>query len=705
MPVTRSAFLAAPLALALPLAALPATPSLAQGVALEEFIVTATRSARALDDVPRAVSVVTNAELQRLQAPSALNILRELPGISAASDGGLGGQVVIRGFSTQGFRAPLYINGDRMRGRNTLEYNLFNPHQIERIEVVRGPASSLYGTDAFGGIINIITKRADGDVFGDWSLTDTALWLDYASANHMHGGRVQIGAVGQGFDILLGGNFRRAFDYESPVGKIRNTTYRAPSGDVRLGYSFAPGQRVEFIGRYADIYRERGGGQFGAPGSTNPEGSLQRRQTDRSLVEKYFSFGYQGESLFGGVLEDTELTVYRRFLDTHVNVVPNTNNPTTFVDVFVTGPTVWGGHGTATAPLAEGLTLTFGGDWYLESRPGGQRSVRGGPVTQTSPESEQLSFGGFGLVSWQALPTLRLEGSVRVDRIRTSLDTSFITDPETFALFDDAGDTVNTPVTGSFGAVWDVTETVSLFGNISTAFRAPSVTELTAVGSGVNPVFRLPNTSVNPEKAVNYEVGLRVNQPTWFFEAIGFINDLEDLIDRDAPTTFAGAPAVQIQNIGEARLSGVEMQARWALTSDLLLRGNATYTKGTDEVSDTPLQQIMPWNGLVALRWSPEAQPWQLEAAVDWAVEQDRIDPGIERPTDGYAILNLYSAVELAALSPRLPDATLRFNIENVFDSEYRLPTTPENIAFPVSPSNPLLQPGRNFIIGLEVRF
>ena len=670
----------------------------------DEIVVTGTRSARPLSEVPRSISVITNEDIQRIQAPSALNILRELPGVSAAPDGGLGGQVVIRGFSTQGFRAPLYVDGDRFRGRNTLEYNLFNPHQIERIEVVRGPASSLYGTDAFGGIINIITKRATGDVNGDFRLSDTSLWLDYGSVNDMWGGRAQIGAVGHGFDILVGGNYREASDYDTPEGEINNSAYEAPSGDARLGYTFAPGHRVEFIGRYSDVYRERGGGQFGAPGATNPPGSLQREQTDRTLQERFFSFGYRGESLWDGRLTDTEFTFYRRRLYTEVNVVPNTNNPATFVDVTVVGPTVWGGRGDTTLSLADNVSLTVGGDWYLESRPGGLRSVRGGPDSQTAPDSEQLSYGAFGLVAWAPVEALTLEGSVRVDRVRTSLDPTFITDPLTRDLFTEAGDRTNTPVTGSIGAVYDVTNEISLFGNVGTAFRAPSVTEITAVGLGVNPVFRLPNADIDPEKAINYEAGVRIFYPTWSVQVAGFVNDLEDLIDRNAPITFNDAPAVQIQNIGEARVSGVEMQTSWEFAPGFLFRANATYTRGTDLDTGAPLAQIMPWNGLAAVRWSPAGGPFFVEAALDWALDQDRVDVAQERPTEGYAVLNISSALELAELSPHLPNAALRFNIENVFDEAYRLPTTPENIAFPVSPSNPLLQPGRNFLVSLQFR-
>jgi len=693
-------------ALILAAALLSSPPSQAQpsGQDPELITVTATRSARNLSEVSRAVSVVTSDQIAARQGGDVLRILRELPGVSAASNGGLAGQLVLRGFSTQGFRAPLFVDGDRFRGRNTIEYTLFNPNQIERIEVVRGPASSLYGTDSLGGVINIITKRAEGDISGPFQFDDNAVQLEYGSVNDLSGGRVQMGGTGAGFDVLMGINYRQADDYESPAGNINNSGFEAPGIDLRAGYTFDSGDRLELIGRYADVERERAGGQFAAPGSTNAPGSLQREMTDRSNKEQYLRLGFFADSAPGTVLSDFEATFYWRDLETHVNVVPNNNNPTTFVDVFVVGPTIYGGHLKGVRAVNERFSLTLGGDWYYEDRPGSERSVRGGPRAQRDPDTDQLSIGVYALGEWQASATLRLNGSLRFDHLRTGIDTSFITDPETLNLFSAAGDLANTPITGSLGAILDLSEQLQLVGSVSTSFRAPSVTELSAVGNGVNPVLRLPNTEVDPEKGVNYEAGLRYRNIDFQFDLIGFYNELEDLINRDAPTTFNGEPAVQMRNIGEATVRGVELLAAWNPMTNLQLVANATYTHGTDDITDTPLSQIMPWNGTFSANWQA-ADGLFLEGVLEWATEQDRIDPAMERSNDSYAIVNLSGGFELNRLFNSVNRAVLRLSVENLFDEEYRLPTTPENINLPVSPSNPLLQPGRNFLLGLSMRF
>lgn len=194
---------------------------------INDVTVTAQRAEQSLSTISKSVSVIENETIERRQSTNIPQLMDQEPGVSFAPDGMQSGQVVIRGFSTQNFRAPLFINGDRFRGRNTLEYTLLDPNQVERIEIIRGPASSLYGTDSFGGIINVITKRATGDVNAPFHMTDSYYKTEYQSANEGFANRLQLGGVGDGFDILLGLNYRDGNNYESAEGIIPNSDYRS----------------------------------------------------------------------------------------------------------------------------------------------------------------------------------------------------------------------------------------------------------------------------------------------------------------------------------------------------------------------------------------------------------------------------------------------------------------------------------------------
>jgi outer membrane receptor protein involved in Fe transport len=104
-----------------------------------------------LHQATQSITVVDRKEIELTDPTSTLDILAGVPGVSIARSGGIGGQIYLRGFSSNNMRSPLYIDGDRLHGRNTLQYQYFAPEEIERVEVIRGPASVLYGSDALTG--------------------------------------------------------------------------------------------------------------------------------------------------------------------------------------------------------------------------------------------------------------------------------------------------------------------------------------------------------------------------------------------------------------------------------------------------------------------------------------------------------------------------------------------------------------------------
>lgn len=666
---------------------------------LDTITVNAQRNEQSKAEISRSISVVDNETIEHRQSINVPNLLNEEAGISYAPDSMQAGQVVIRGFSTQNFRAPLFINGDRFRGRNTLEYTLLDPDQIERIEIIRGPASSLYGTDSFGGMINVITKRATGDVNAPFHLTDTYIKGEYQTANKGMGTRVQLGGIGNGFDVLLGLNGKKGFDYRSADGKIPNSDYESKSFDLRAGYTFLQNHRVEIMAKYAQVDRGRAGGQFGAPGAGNADGVLQRQQRDVPMKEKYISLGYEGKF-------DTfnlETSLYRRELDTHVNVYPNLNNPETFVDVFVNGPVVYGGKTIGTQQMGN-LHSTYGFDWYREKRDSAERSVKGGAKVATSPMSKQLDLGVFALQEYHFDNDIILSGSVRYDYVKTSIDTDYITDPTTKTLFEDAGDTKNSKTTGGVGVIIPITSNVDIVGNVNTSFRVASTTEISAVGSGVGADFRIPNTSIKPEEGITYEIGARYNDNRFSSSLVYFTSDYDNLIVTKT-VEYQGEVAKQIQNVGESKIWGIEFEFEADIMDNLIFKTNVSYLRGEDKITHEPLAQIMPLNGFVSLKYLPSfLSGTYLEYTNQWASKRTRVDESSERERSGYLVSNIYMETEFKNVKG-FEGIEVNFGIENVFDKKYSLSTVPENIKYPISKTNPLLQPGINFKLSVTAKF
>jgi hemoglobin/transferrin/lactoferrin receptor protein len=329
---------------------------------LEEVVVTASRAPQARTALSRAVTVVTTDDLLRRQSPDLIQGLAGLPGVSASSNGAYGGQLIVRGFSTNGFRAPLFVDGDRFRGRNTLEYLLFPPELVDRVEIVRGPAASLYGTDSFGGVINVITRRPTGSDRESFKLDSNRLVLGTDTANDGRHVRAQFGGAGSGFDVLGGYTMREGNDYESARGVIPNSDYRVRIWDGVLGLSVAPGHRLELSAKRAEVERGRAGGVAAAPGAANPPGTLNRILREDPMDERFLRLAYSGER-FGEAawLDRVEATLYRRHLDTDIFLIPDTRNPANFSISRVPGPTVWGGRVLGVSSLGD-VSLTFGTD-------------------------------------------------------------------------------------------------------------------------------------------------------------------------------------------------------------------------------------------------------------------------------------------------------------------------------------------------------
>lgn len=690
----------------------PAAAQPADAVLLPEVEVTATRSPRPQDATPRAVSVVTRDQIERSVPNGARDLLQDVPGLLQSPSGGLGGQINLRGFSSNDFRNPLFIDGDRFRGRNTLEYNLLDPNDIERIEVLRGPAAALYGTDSFGGLVNIITRRAEGDVTQPFRFTRNEVNTTFRSAGALRSLHLSTEGVGSGFDARISASGRRADDYHSPDERIRNSGFEALNTTLRLGYTLTPGHRVEVIGRYNEAYVEHAGGVSGAPGFP-----LLTARSD-PIIERFGRIAYTGR-WEEARLARIESSFYVRSLDTENTTLNRTlRTSTAFTRNFVLDTTVYGGKLLATTLPWWNNRTTFGVDWFIEDRPGSdsegftQTLNAAGAVTRTvtsrrtktGPDSQQTNVGAFIHNDWDPVPWLTLSLSGRADRFQTTTATDPLPDPALRAAFLANRDTTETPLTGSAGAVIRLLPELHLVGSISSAFRAPSATELFGAarqGTG----FLVPNPELRSERAVTAEGGVRVRLGPARVNLVAFHSEYEDLIVRRA-ITYLGTPSTQRQNVGSAEIQGLEFDGRVPLTDTLTGIVTASALRGTDTQANRPLPYIAPFFGSARLRYDEPDAGWWIEGSTNWAASKTRVDRTQERPTVGFAIVNLALGMDLRqVVAPSLPASQLVLGIENLFNTRYRNPTTVEDVRFASSATNPLVERGIVAFASLRARF
>lgn len=224
-------------------------PADGRGNYVEEVVVSATRTEVPISRTGSSVTVIGSAELERQNVVRVFDVLDQVPGVSTANSESVAPRVHIRGAPFQ--HTLVLIDGVRMTMpsfRRSEIINAVTPDNIERVEVLRGPQSTLYGGDAAAGVINIITKRGEGPPTGS-----TSVELGSWSTRKLTG--TARGSV-ERFDYSVEGSVFRSdwFSVGDPNGERDERRHKAAS--ARLGYALAPALRLEGMARWVETHRE-----------------------------------------------------------------------------------------------------------------------------------------------------------------------------------------------------------------------------------------------------------------------------------------------------------------------------------------------------------------------------------------------------------------------------------------------------------------
>lgn len=671
--------------------------------------VSANRSSALIEDSSRAIDVVEPRRLDEAAGVSGIQrLLAETPGIEFARSGGLGGQISLRGFNSNLTRSVLLLDGDRYRGRSTLEFNMFDPNAIERIEVIRGAASALYGADAMNGIVNVVSRRAKVDPAQPFALSARLRAVDYSSVDNMLGGRAELVGGGNGFDVLVGAHARSADDYRTPLGRALNSNFESRGLDFNVGFRPDALSRIELSGRYQVTTTGRAGGLGAAPGAPWQE------VREDPIEERYLRLGYERRQL-GPLADRIEATLYNRRFDTDIYQV-NRTNPTvtaaTHLQVYT--PVVWGGHVTAFKSLGNHL-LSYGGDFFDEDFVG-----RVGQTTRLSPatnavigstvpaymerRSHTTEIGMFINDDWTVSDRLSLAGTLRADRVRTKIGTTPLAGEsavlqQTFA---QVGENVtNSAVTGNLGAIWKVTPRLHLTGNVGRGFRAPSGQERTLTGAA-GTIVTLPSPDLRSETSTTIEAGVRWRGAGFGTRVTAYRTRYSDLIVLSP----LSATLYQRRNVGSAEIEGLEAQGDWQFAPGWRAGFVLTATRGTDLTTGVPLIEIAPLTSRLSLRYDDRGG-WYGEGVVRAYKGKSRIDPAQERATAGYGIVDLYAGIDVDRLAGGgWKGWRVIAGVENLLNKAGRNPSVAQNMSFPQGlVGNPLVEPGRSLVVRLAASY
>ena len=602
---------------------------------LDGLVITGALSERSADDALRPVSVLNAEELQRRLGTTVAATLSSEPGLSVTTMGPATARPVVRGLS--GDRLLVLEDGARVvdvSNTGSDHATALDPTSARRIEVVRGPGAILYGSNALGGVINVIRDEIPSQVPHHPTGSVT---LQGRSVNGGGNAAAQIQIpLNEHVPLRAEVSVRSAGDLATPLGHLLNTGL--DSWNVGVGTSWV-GDRG-FIGASLLAFRN----DYGIPGGfVGGHADGVRIESERNSAKLRAQLRPE-QSLFSSIQADASYTYFK-----NTEIEPPDILGTLFereaasFDVLARHD-AWG-------PFSVGAV---GGRAAWESF-----GFAGGLFT---PDSERLSGGVFAFQEVDVEP-VRLEVGVRYDRIQTK---PLRPDPDS-----DIGN-VRTrgfgAFSGSIGMLVNAADGLTLGASVSRAFRTPDVNELFSEGPHLAAYsFEVGNPSLNEEVGTGFDVFARVHSDRVHAELTGFLNEISGFVFGRETGELSRTRLPIYQFFGEdARFVGFEGGLDWVVAGALKVESTLSYVRGTIRGTDEPLPLIPPLQIHGALAYEPS--DWFARAEVKAVEEQDRVGE-FETRTDGYTVFDLSGGVRMT-VGGRLNTITATLN--NVTNEEYR---------------------------------
>lgn len=639
---------------------------------LPSVVVTATRDTISPLASPLPTAVLTAADLRRDHGVSLAHTLARLPGVRSLGTGEQVGKPVIRGLS--GARVLVLDDGLRLEDYSWSDEDApsIDARLAERVEVIRGPASVLYGSDALGGVVNAIPAPIL-DARGGPAIHDGQLELYGASNNREAGAVLGLeGARGRlGGRAMFVGRFGQ--DVQTPAGPVRNTGFAAGNGEAALGIHHDGGAESAFrVAHYGGEFKllEIDAPAGGAPADA---GGPARVVLDDRLQATH-------QRPVGGFDVEARAQLQRHLLQEKSdlpNPSPGQPREATVFDLLLNTATVdllahHGGRGGDAAASSAAADLGLRGTLGISALY--QRNDSRG-IIPLVPDASTAAAGVFAFERFTLGPLALLAGA-RGDL--RHLDAS--ADPR-LGLTDQARR--YTAVSGDVGAVYRLRPALALAVNTGRAWRAPTLFELFANGPRLGEgryEYGLPTLA--PERSWNVDASLRWASPRLSAEVATFRTLVHDFIFIAPTGAVQDNLRVYRYDQAEASLAGGELSAAAEATDALTLRGHVDAVRGTNTTTDDPLPLMPPLRaGLGAELRAPTrrfGRPWA-SIDVEHVAEQTRLSRAErEAPvtvgrfplsTDAYTLLDVGAGLSVPLIG-RLTRLDLR--ARNATNRRYR---------------------------------
>ena len=639
-----------------------------QPVPLQDMQVTATGTERLSYDVAQAVTTVDREIIDRESPQVIPEVLRGGIGTFFQQTTPGQGSAIIRGL--KGSQILHLVDGMRLnnaffRSAPNQYLALVDPYAVARTEVIRGTAATLYGADAMGGVIQLLTPESQFDG-SEWSIESSA----YAAYEHADRGRIlrAEGAAGRhGFAVSGGVTWQGYDDRRTGSERIDRSGYDSTAADGKLLFDLGDNADVMLSGQYLE-----------QPNTPRVDELIAGFGQDEPSSE-LFAFRPNQREFYHARLRMTPEFPWLDNIEAHLGRQDITDDrktrnfgSTITIDESnkseLTGLTLQFG-----SPLGGEARLTYGVELYKDDVSSSRRQTdsstdAGESVAGRFPDGSTMdSAAAYLYVETNPIKAITLSGGLRYSQFDIKL-------PRTTG-----GNVKLEPddMSGDVHFTWKMNDALRLVSNLGRGFRPPNIFDLGTLGARPGNRFNIANENLDAESVNSIDLGLKIDSSRWRAEVFGFYSDYDDKITSVATgdLTPDGRTIVRSENASELEIYGLEAGARFDLSNDFELYGVLNFTRGDEKNGDgeeNPADRVPPLNGKLGVVYEPDHR-LRLESFALFASEQDRLsqrdesDPRIDPDgTSGWATLNFN-------MDWRPRDRLgIGLRLENLLDKRYR---------------------------------
>lgn len=587
---------------------------------LKTIVVSAALKEQDVDKAPASISVITSEEIERSAALSLADVLQKQAGVYNYNSGQ--DKIVIRGMvNTSGNYTLILLNGKRMSSNgamwrgNDFDWSAIPLNSIERIEVIRGPMSSLYGSDAMGGVINIITKKAEdgqlhGSIFGQYNRTDH----------------------GNGKD-----QFRYGFNL---YGGLTDNVSFTLAGDAYKRDAWYRNGKPDPDGAY-----------FVEKDTKNVNSTLSWNINDQQTLDLDLGYNNDKRPLTQDAATSIQESEMKR---TNVGVTHRGKWDWGKTEAYIGKETakIYDYDSEYDAPKSRNykqenlIGRAFANfDWLMNNTTAGvdykDQKITDVVNYKGTGKNQQKSYGVFVQNDTHINDALTLTLGGRYDD------------------FDD----FDGKSTGKAYLTYEVVEGIILKGGIGQAYKVPAPAQLDVNYSTIScggKCYILGNPELAPEESTNYEASLIVTRPNWNAGVTVFENNVKNLIDRvdDPNSTDLIKHPYKWGNIAQAKIKGVELNGRYDFSDNLGITANATYLDAKNEETGKDLTERPEWLINSSLSWAI-VENYRMNFGASYVGHQ-MLSSGKELPA--------YTTYDVTFTSPLSPRLTLDYGVKNLTD-------------------------------------